>query len=170
MNYSIGVANKNDYDRIIEIFEEAKAFIKPTGSVQWQNHIPNYLQFIRDIENEAMHKVIINGNIEAMFFLATCEKTYDIIYNGSWSFKTYVVLHRVAVSNALRGMGLFKIILDYASDYAKRNNIDGIRIDTHEKNEAMRNALLKYGFKLCGVINLDNTFDIERLAFEKKIN
>ena len=166
---TIEIATKEDFDRVIEIFNEAKSFIKSTGSPQWQTGNPNSNSFASDINSKSLYKVSIDGNIEAIFFISDNEHTYDIIYEGHWGFTTFIVLHRVAISNKMRGKGLFKDILEFSYNYATSKNIDGIRIDTHEKNEAMKKSLLINGFKYCGIIHLNNKDDYIRLAYEKDL-
>lgn len=51
MNFRL--AEKSDLDKIMEIIEEAKDYLKTLGIDQWQNGYPNEEKILSDIENRA---------------------------------------------------------------------------------------------------------------------
>ena len=78
---------------------------------------------------------------------------------GQWlNDEEYATIHRVA---NIRPCGVLKKAIEYAGQFASN-----IRIDTHEENTIMINALTKYGFKYVGDIFIGDKS--RRLAFHKK--
>jgi len=104
--------------------------------------------------------VVINGDrIEATFVLrGGIDPTYNVIYDGAWiNDSPYATIHRIASNGEMKG------VFHYATQFALQH-YDSIRIDTHADNRVMRNAVLKAGFRYCGIIHCWN--GTERLAYQ----
>jgi len=71
----------------------------------------------------------------------------------------YGVIHRVA-SDKSKG-GIVERIVDFA-----KKKVDVLRIDTHEDNKTMQNAIEKQKFKRLGIIYLDD--GSPRILYELK--
>ncbi|SDC13733.1 Acetyltransferase (GNAT) family protein [Terribacillus halophilus] len=94
------------------------------------------------------------------------EPSYDSIYEGQWlSNNKYATIHRVAVSNTHKGLGLSTEIIKYIEDLCIDHDVHSIKVDTHKENIPMQKTLKKNGFEYCGIIYVDSSS--ERLAFEK---
>lgn len=158
--------NKKDTLYVIEIINQAKAFIKSYNSPQWQDGFPDYNSIVNSITKKEMYKVLIAGKIEAVFSLTDYEKDYQYI-EGKWLNKddAYLVIHRLAVSDTFRGKGLMKTVFNFIKQYGSKLNYKSIRIDTHYLNTPMINTLEKNGFKYCGMIYLGRNNE-SRLAYE----
>lgn len=156
----------NDIARVMEIINQAKQYFKNNGIDQWQEGYPNEDSIKEDIAKEEAYVLENDGQI-----LGTCmvtiqgEPTYDII-DGKWLFdEDYVCVHRIAVDNQYKGVGLASIILDQA--IAMYPNYHSVRMDTHQDNLSMQRFLTKYGFVYCGMITLKS--GALRRAYEKRI-
>ena len=68
----------------------------------------------------------------------------------------------------MKGHNLAKEMLLYAQQQCQKQNIQSIRIDTHQDNLSMQAFLNKNGFEYCGQISLEN--GAPRIAFEKLLN
>ena len=91
-------------------------------------------------------------------FIIGEDPTYQVIEDGEWhSSKIYGTIHRIASSG--KAKGLAKTCFDYCSE-----KIDYLRIDTHEDNQPMQDAVLRYGFKKCGIIYVRD--GSKRVAFD----
>ncbi len=150
-----------DLAQIAKIYENAKRFMRETGNPnQWNSDRPNMLSAREDMENGVGYVAEENGEILAVFmFSQDPDPTYAKIYGGAWlSDAPYGVIHRIAV--ARQGQGIIGKCID---ECFKR--CQNLRIDTHRDNAPMQRALLKRGFKYCGIIYLAN--GDERLAYQK---
>lgn len=150
----------NDMNEILSIYDSARAYMVTHGNpTQWQAGYPGEDVLAKDIANGDSYVITADGTIVGTFsFIIGEEPTYQIIENGEWNYnKPYGTIHRVA-SNGIR-KGVAAICFDYCS-----RQIDYMRIDTHEDNLAMQNAIGKYGFQKCGIVYVrDGT---RRIAFD----
>lgn len=150
-----------DLAQIGTIYENAKKFMRKTGNLeQWNGQKPNELTAREDMQKGIGYVVEENGEILAVFMFSTAvDPTYDKVYDGKWlKDGAYGVIHRIAVKE--QGLGIIGLCIDYCFDVCK-----DLRIDTHRDNLPMQRALLKRGFKYCGIIHLAN--GDERLAYQK---
>jgi hypothetical protein len=102
-------------------------------------------------------------------FTTNPESTYTTI-EGNWltpQNSVYGVIHRMAVGNSFRKLGIAKFIFNYFESLLESQNIKSMRIDTHEENIGMQTLLKTLDYSYCGIIYLDN--NDKRLAFEKII-
>ncbi len=158
--------NEDVFD-IMNIINQAQVYFKEQGIDQWQNNYPNIETINSDIENEYGYVLSKDNKIVATAAISfDGESTYDSIYDGEWlSSDDYAVIHRVAVDNTYKGLGLSSKIIRYVEKLCLDKEINSIRIDTHEENISMQRSLKKNGFKYCGVIFLED--GSKRIAFEK---
>ncbi len=161
-----------DIDYVMPIFDEARRTIATLGIDQWQNGYPNVEVIKLDIEKGGSYVVEKNSVIGASFAVVSDgEPTYDKIYLGEWKSgnenRSYLAIHRVAISVKLRGQGIASAMIEFCADMAKRQGRNSLRIDTHRGNVVMRRMLEKNGFEFCGVIYLQS--GEERVAYEKLI-
>jgi hypothetical protein len=155
-------ARAGDLDALMAIFAAAKMFMKKTGNGnQWVGGYPDRELIAADIrDGNSFVCVDDGGGILATFFFQTGpDQTYARIYDGQWlNDGPYGVVHRIAGSGKARGV----------SDYCLQWCLDrcgNVRIDTHQDNRVMRNALIRNGYTYCGIIYIKS--GDRRLAFQK---
>ena len=154
-------AVKEDMPRILEIYEGARQFMKETGNPnQWRDTEPKESELWEDIELKRLFVVKEEGKIEAVFmFSMVPDPTYTTIYDGQWPNNgSYGTLHRVASAGNIPRIA--DKIFEWAAGF-----VPNLRIDTHEDNKVMQNAIKRNGFQYCGIIYLLN--GEERLAYQK---
>ena len=146
-----------------EIYGKAKAFMRANGNPdQWNGVYPNGDDVLSGVADGTSFVCEDNGEVVATFYFKTDadEPTYHRIDNGSWkSDAPYGVIHRIAV--AKQGSNIMSHCVEFC-----RKISDNIKIDTHRDNIPMQKALLKRGFRYCGIIHLEN--GEERLAYQYK--
>lgn len=150
-----------DLIQIENIYKNAKRFMKESGNPnQWNSETPNAETARADMQNEVSYVAEDNGKVVAVFMFSLKEDpTYLKIDQGAWlNDKPYGVIHRIAVLEQGKG------IIDYCINYCF-SKCQNLRIDTHRDNLPMQRALIKRGFKYCGIIYLQN--GEERLAYQK---
>ncbi|MBQ9080700.1 MAG: GNAT family N-acetyltransferase [Clostridia bacterium] len=169
---NIRKATATDLDALMPIFEEARGTIAALGIDQWQEGYPARADIQEDIERERSWCIVIDGKVSGSFaMIDDGEPTYDKIYNGHWltgdDSRDYIAIHRVAIAVASRGSGASTVMIEYASDFARKMGRRSLRIDTHEGNVVMRRMLEKHGFVHCGTTYLAS--GAPRVAYEKII-
>lgn len=156
----IRLAQLDELDEILKIYEYAKKFMIETGNpTQWAGGYPQRELLEQDIANGGLYVVTEETGICGVFyFVIGPDPTYALIENGSWnSDQTYGTIHRIAGNGT---GGVFGAALDFC-----RNQIDYLRIDTHEDNKVMQHVVTKYGFLPCGIIYTDD--GTPRIAFDR---
>ena len=128
---------------------------------QWTLAYPRYEHFEKDVLQNGLiiykEKDTIVG---CMAVLEENDPPYKTI--TSWQKEKSVVIHRVLVDPDMQKKGIAKQMLDYATNYAIKNNYESIKIDTHPDNYKMQAFLEKNGFIKGDYIEVMN-----RIAFEK---
>ena len=161
-DFSIRRSTPRDIDRIMEVYDSAKRFMRTQGNLdQWTDGYPDRNTIMTDIAHWSHYLADDDeGNILMVFsFILGDDPTYKVIENGRWlNDKPYGTIHRIA-SSGMRG-GMLKECVDFCKE-----TIDNIRIDTHPDNGPMQNALHRLEFSFCGIIYTSD--GSPRLAFQK---
>lgn len=158
-----------DIDNIMKIIKQAQAYFKEQGINQWQDNYPSPCTISNDIANKESYVLLKDNNIVATVAVSfDGEKTYDSIYEGEWiSNNEYAVIHRIAVDNTYKGLGLSSQIIKNVEQLCLNKGVYSIKVDTHEENISMQKLLKKDKFQYCGVIYLEDRS--KRIAFEKTL-
>ena len=157
---NIRKTRKEDVPVIMDLYENAKAFMRSKGNLtQWNDGYPSVEIITEDIDNGNSYVFVENDEIVGTFaFIIGEDPTYQVIEDGEWhSSKIYGTIHRIASSG--KAKGLAKTCFDYCSE-----KIDYLRIDTHEDNQPLQDAVLRYGFQKCGIIYVRD--GSKRVAFD----
>lgn len=160
-------AVKADISSIMNIISQAKDYFKKQGINQWQDNYPNSEIISNDIDNNYSYVLLKEDSIVATAAVSfDGEKTYDYIYEGQWiSNNEYAVIHRIAVDNNFKGLGLSSQIIKNVEELCLKKGVYSIKVDTHEENLSMQKLLKKNKFQYCGIIYLE--YGSKRIAFEK---
>ena len=156
-------ARPEELDTILELFEQAKVFMRQNGNPnQWGANYPGREQIASDIRLGHSYVAETDGEIAALFYFdcgVDVEPDYAVI-DGAWQTcgQPYGVMHRVVSTGKFPGM------VRLCSDWCLER-CPSLRIDTHADNGPMQDALNRCGFRSCGIVTLaDGT---TRIAFEK---
>lgn len=149
-------AEHTDLKSLMQLFESARRIMHDSGNFnQWNNGYPSEEIILKDISNGHCHVIVEDGIIlGTMALIPGPDPTYEYI-EGEWSNdEPYYVIHRIATVSP--GRDVAKTFLDWTQIHISNQGYKVIRIDTHRDNIIMKHILTKYGFKMCGVIYLQN--------------
>lgn len=156
-------ASAGDMEQILELYAEARVFMKEHGNPgQWGDHYPPKALIEQDIAEGKSYVCEADGRLIAVFFYEEgVEPDYQTIYDGSWlNDEPYSVIHRIAAPTGRRGTASFCI------GWCCANSRGNVRIDTHRDNIPMQKMLEKNGFVRCGTIYIRD--GAERIAYHWK--
>lgn len=165
-------AQVQDLDAIMKIVDQAKQFMKDSGSPQWQDGHPNRETFAQDIAMQTNWVLVNDNEIAGTATLQlTPEPTYQIIKQGQWSQpnEPYATIHRVAISSKYRGHHLSKFLFSNLLTVGQMQGIKNFRLDTHEKNKPMQHIAEEFNFRKRGIIIVKDKLDPQRIAYELNI-
>lgn len=141
-----------DIGRIMEIIEEARRFLISYGNMQWAGGYPSKPLIEDDAAKGIGYKIEVDGKTEGYMAILTDDESYAEI-DGKWiSNGPYIAIHRLALSDAVRGKGLFSEIIGKAAELGKRKGAVSLRIDTDDSNQIMKHLLAKLGFTHTGYV------------------
>lgn len=163
--YNVRRLSIDKIEKVLKIIEEAKDFLENQGVNQWRGEYPSRKDIEKDIQNKNGYSILLNDKIIGYFCLSfEKEKAYDESRIKWESRIDYGIIHRVAISNNFRGIGVSKFMFSYIDNYCKNKNIFAIKVDTDKTNTRMKNILEKNNFKYRGEILVDNEY---KDAYEK---
>lgn len=157
---TIRKSKPEDLTRLMEIFAHARSFMVSTGNPdQWAEDYPGRELLLKDIGSSDSYVVMVGSAVVATFVLrAGDDPTYRVIYDGEWPDDgPYATIHRIASDGSRKG--ILHLVMKFALE-----RFTSIRIDTHRDNRVMRAAILREGFRYCGIIRCWN--GTERLAYQ----
>ena len=153
---------ENEYDLAYRFIEEARAYQREQGFLQWTDKSPTLFDICKDIiEHRAYFITEDNRPFGYVCIRLDGDPIYDEI--TAWAHKPYVAVHRVAISNEARGKGASRHLFRLVRELCLAHGIHAIRIDTHKDNVIMQHILEREGFLLRGMVHYAVG---ERLAYE----
>jgi len=159
------IATLQDAAIIWEILQQAIEQRKKDGSDQWQNGYPNEQTVHDDIANGYGYVLISNNDIVAYAaIIFGIEPAYNDIIGAWLTNGEYAVVHRVAVSNTVKGKGIATLLFNEIEHLCIAKNVYSIKVDTNFDNIPMLKILDKLGYQYCGEIFFSGA---PRKAFEK---
>ena len=151
-------ATMADFDQIITILKDGANQLAERGVNQWQGDYPSKGQIEEDIEQgwAFLAESDDHETVGAIAIVDGPDHVYDHL-DGKWICDTdnYVVIHRVAIKSNHAGKGYATQLLQAVINDIKdnRDEIDSVRIDTHEDNKAMQHLIDKMGFTKVGLLH-----------------
>lgn len=164
-NYTFRQAQTQEANAIWGILQEAVERRKADGSAQWQDGYPNLQVVEKDISRGAGY-VLVDGDhlVAYCAILIDDEPAYQDIDGGWLTDGSFVVFHRVAVSQNYIGMGMAQQLMTHIETFAKKHTINSVRADTNYDNTAMLRIFEKMNYQYCGEVVFRGS---ARKAFEK---
>lgn len=158
-------ATLSDAAPIWEILQQAIAQRRADGSEQWQHGYPNRQNVSDDITDGYGYVVDDDGVVIAYAaVIFGIEPAYNEI-EGRWLTNgDYVVVHRMATSDLVKGRGVATLMFGMIEELAFRHNVFSIKVDTNYDNIPMLKILERLGYTYCGEIFFGGA---SRRAYEK---
>ena len=163
------LAKEIDKEKIEKIYEDGSEKLKSLRIDKWQGEDkPNLNNFSNLIKNKNIYVLEDNGKIVSTVIIYKFDYDYENNLDSSWTSNgSYVAFHRIGTLSAECEKGYGRKIIEFAEKFARENNFNSVRIDTHRKNIKMQNLLKNLHYKYVGLVYLNGKN--ERLAFEKLI-
>jgi GNAT superfamily N-acetyltransferase len=158
-------ADFSEINTIWEILQQAIEQRRQDGSEQWQNGYPNQQTVQDDITNGYGYVITDNDAIIAYAaIIFGIEPAYNEI-EGQWLTNgDYVVVHRVATLNSVKGQGVATKLFKLLEDLSIEHNVFSIKVDTNFDNIPMLKILERLEYSYCGKIFFGGA---PRKAYEK---
>ena len=140
------------------------------GIFQWNEMYPSKKVLQKDIELQQIWKLEENEIIIGIIVLTEIEdKEYK---NVKWLTKNdkNLYVHRLAVHPNYQGKGNAQNLMDFAENYAKKNEYKSIRLDTFSKNKRNHKFYQNRNYVKLESIYFPNQSEFPFYCYEKNLN
>ena len=144
-------STKQDLAKIFDLYRIATDYMKSKNQVHWPEFSKTLI--LSEINENRQWKLLIDGQI-ACIWATTLN---DELIWGKENNAPAVYLHRIAVDPNFRGQNLVQQVVDWATEYCKRNNLSFIRMDTVGLNKGLIGHYEKLGFVFLGAKMIETT-------------
>jgi GNAT superfamily N-acetyltransferase len=145
-------AQKQDFDKVLELVSEIIKDMEIKGNPQWDENYPTKEILFHDVEEGALFVMVNNGRFIALCALTENEEPQ---YVGiKWQDKDAIALeiHRIAVHPHWQKKGIARKLFEFAEEHAQKNGYTSMRLDTYCKNSRMIKIIEQRGYKRTGEI------------------
>jgi ribosomal protein S18 acetylase RimI-like enzyme len=164
----IRLATEDDLPALMQLLRRVVPLMRASGNLQWDDNYPNEAVFQRDIDLSQLWVAEVDAGIAGVAAV-TMDQEPDYAQVG-WDIKEpAVVVHRLAVDPAFRGLGAAGALMQKAEEVAIERAIDVLRVDTNTQNEATQRLFPKLGYLLAGEISLAFRPGLRFLCYEKRL-
>ncbi len=164
MSYNLDIVQ--DKDGAIAVLFDASLWLESVGKVHskwWKSENMNPKFFADYAEDNEFYCGLVHGVPAAAMILQENERnqSWEHIDRGKKEKALYA--HWLAVARKFSGLGLSKLMIDFASKKGKEKGLKYLRLDTNAKEEKLVHLYKKLGFEMMGI-------DEESTAyFQKKL-
>jgi ribosomal protein S18 acetylase RimI-like enzyme len=164
----IRLATEDDLPALMQLLRRVVPLMRASGNLQWDDNYPNEAVFQRDIDLSQLWVAEVDAGIAGVAAV-TMDQEPDYAQVG-WDIKEpAVVVHRLAVDPAFRGLGAAGALMQKAEEVAIERAITVLRVDTNTQNEATQRLFPKLGYLLAGEITLAFRPGLRFLCYEKRL-
>lgn len=164
--YTLTLANLSHRDWILQQIDGCRRQMATHGSGQWQGNEPSLATIEEDIFLQRYYLLFENHLPCGGAAIMNEEPAYESLLSGQWlNQETYRVIHRFFIAPPYQGRQLSKILLSQLEILIQQQQVNNIRIDTHELNKAMRGLLIRQHYQHVGKAWLPQAG--ERLVYHK---
>ena len=142
MNYTIMPASLDDQPVIYRLFEEAITFQKANNYIGWSSYDKVFIK--ADIEKRQLFKIVLEDEIVCIYSIYKS----DVLIWREKEIGDSIYIHRIVLNRKFSGRKLFANIVNWAIEFAKRNKLKYIRMDTWAENKKIIAYYESYGFSL----------------------
>lgn len=145
-------SQKQDIDSIFKLYKIASNYQKTIKAiVVWPDFEIDMVE--AEIEQNLQFKLIINNKIACIWAIAYNDEQ---IWEKSKNDKA-IYIHRIATNPEFRGQNFVTIIANWAKEYAQKQELDYVRLDTLGNNVKLIEHYKSSGFTFLGLFTLNNT-------------
>lgn len=145
-------ATETDIEPLLRITNACAKAMIANKIYQWNAHYPNKTAFKNDIERNALYVLEINKKSVGCIVISTLMDAEYIPIKWLTPNRNNIYIHRLAVCPKHQGKGYAQQLMDFAEQYALKNNYNSIRLDTFSQNKRNQKFYELRGYKKLGDI------------------
>lgn len=149
-------ATSLDIDNLILITKACASNMIDKNIYQWNASYPNKEVFFNDFERNELYILEVENTVIGCITISTF---MDDVYKPiSWLTKNdnNIYIHRLAIHPKYQGQGYAQQLMQYAEDYAFKNNVISLRLDAFSQNTRNLKFYERRGYKQLAPIYFPN--------------
>jgi ribosomal protein S18 acetylase RimI-like enzyme len=151
------------------LFQRVIPILRASGNDQWDDSYPSPSTFEHDLEAGQLWIAEASGQLLGVAAITT-EQPPEYADAGLNINENAIVVHRLAVDPAFRGVGIASTLMLHAEDVARNGGIAVLRVDTNKLNEAAKRLFDRHQYRLAGEIELSFRPGMQVLCYEKRLD
>ena len=146
----IELCSESQAEEIFKIYDDCRQAMQRVGIFQWQNEYPRIDTIKQDIVDKNLYGYFEDGRCLGAVSINTHqdEEYREIGWKGP--DENVIVIHRLAVNPDFQSKGIARLLMDFAEDYAKKENYSAIRLDSYSQNKRALKFYENRGYKKRG--------------------
>jgi ribosomal protein S18 acetylase RimI-like enzyme len=165
----IRLATREDIPALMQLVRNVVPLMQAAGNHQWDDTYPNVEVFSRDIALDQLWLAAIEAGIAGVAAITT-DQDPDYAQVGWDLNEPAIVVHRLAVDPAFRGLGVAAALMQQAEVVAASQGITVLHVDTNTENRITQKLFPKLGYVLAGEITLRFRHGLRFLCYEKRLS
>lgn len=149
-------ATEKDIDRILTITKACAQHMITQRIFQWNDSYPNKSAFLNDIQRGELYVLEKNNSIVGCITISTLMDSEYVPIKWLTENKHNLYIHRLAILPEFQGQGFAQRLMDFAEDFAIKNNYTSIRLDTFSQNKRNQKFYELRGYKKLGAVYFPN--------------
>lgn len=141
-----------DIKNILKVTKACAAFMITKNIFQWNEYYPNKKPFINDANRGELYVLEIENEIIGCVTVSTIMDEEYIPISWLTPNEKNIYIHRLAVHPNQQGKGFAQQLMQFAEDYARKNNYQSVRLDTFSQNKRNQKFYELRGYKKLGDI------------------
>ena len=159
---------REDVPAVLALVRQVVPLMRSEGNFQWDDQYPNAAVFERDVDHGWLWIAAVQGQVAAAAAITT-EQEPEYAEVGWDLGERAVVVHRLLVDPARRGLGLAAALMRQAEDVARSWDIAVLRVDTNRENGATQRLFPSLGYAFAGEIGLGFRPGLRFNCYEKRL-
>ena len=145
----------HEIDAIIALTKRCGKHMRENGIDQWDENYPDYASIENDLKTDTLFAYREGETILGIVVLnETQDEEYGEIDWLTADHARHLVVHRLAVDPVHQGKGIARKIMDFAEDFARKQDYDSVRLDTFSQNPRNQRFYLNRGYTDLGAVYL----------------
>lgn len=160
---------REDVPEVMALVHRVVPQMQAQGNFQWDDQYPNAAAFERDVDQGWLWIAEVQGQVAGAAAITTDqEPEYPEV---GWDLgERAVVVHRLLVDPAFRGLGLAAALMRQAEAVARNWGIAMLRVDTNRENGATLRLFPRLGYAFAGEIGLSFRPGLRFNCYEKRLH
>lgn len=166
----IRFAKIQEIRQIVAITQTCALDLVQQNIYQWNEHYPSKQIFINDVKRNELYVLEKENQIIGCIVLTLkMDKEYKSV---PWLTpnKNNLYVHRLAIHPDFQHQGNAQELMNFAENFAKRNNCNSVRLDTFSKNLRNQKFYTKRGYIKVGAVFFPNQSPFPFYCFERLCN